>query len=186
MKELVWKSFAAQEVSHSMAHHLNALRHLRATQGYARLSDIARELQVSKGSASIQMKHLKEKGFVTEDGNRFLLLTPVGEKVVREVRYNRQILIQFLTKVLGIKPGLAETDACKIEHLLSHSTGRQLLRLVQLLQSEDSDARKFLKKFKVFKLQCPSQEECKLCDDQCLVKTDECLICPVRTDEEDS
>ncbi len=181
MKNQVWKAFAAQEVSHSMAHYLSTLRDLHATHGYARLSDVAQELQISKGSASIQMKHLKEKGFVTEDDHRFLQLTPLGEGVVREVRYNRQILIQFLTKVLGIKPGQAETDACKIEHLLSHGTSRQLLGLVQLLLSDDLDAKRLVRKLKGFKLRCPSQEECQLCDDQCLVEIEECRLCPLRT-----
>jgi Mn-dependent DtxR family transcriptional regulator len=120
------------------------------------------------------MKHLKEKGFVTEDENRFLQLTPFGESVAREVRYNRQVLIQFISSVLGVEPEQAETDACKIEHLLSHETGRQILGLVQLLQSDDPDAKRFIKKFKHFKFRCPSLAECKLCDDQCLVEVEPC------------
>ena len=53
------------------------------------MSDVARALDVTKGSASVQLKHLKEKGFVTEDENRFLQLTDQGDTVAREVLYNR-------------------------------------------------------------------------------------------------
>jgi Mn-dependent DtxR family transcriptional regulator len=171
----VWKSFAAHEVSHSAAHYLTTLHDLHQSRGYARVSDVAKELQVTKGSVSVQMKHLKEKGWVTEDENRFLQLTPLGEAVAREVRYNRQVLIQFLNSVLGIDAEQAETDACKIEHLLSHETSRQILGLVELLQSHDADASRFLKKFKSFKIRCPSIEECKLCEgQQCLIEVEPC------------
>jgi Mn-dependent DtxR family transcriptional regulator len=174
MNHQVWKSFAAHEVSHSVAHYLTTLHDLHAARGYARVSDVARELEVTKGSVSVQMKHLREKGFVTEDENRFLQLTPLGESVAREVRYSREVLIQFISNVLGILPEQAETDACKIEHLLSHETSRQILGLVRLLQSDDPDARKFLKRLKSFKFRCPSLAECKLCDEHCLVEVEPC------------
>ena len=174
MNHHVWKSFAAHEVSHSVAHYLTTLHDLHAARGYARVSDVARELEVTKGSVSVQMKHLKEKGFVTEDENKFLQLTQLGESVAHDVRYSREVLIRFISDVLGVLPEQAETDACKIEHLLSHETSRQILGLVQLLQSDDTDARKFLKRFKNFKFRCPSLAECKLCDEQCLVEVEPC------------
>lgn len=174
MNHNVWKSFAAHEVSHSVAHYLTTLHDLHRSHGYARVSDVARELQVTKGSVSVQMKHLKEKGFVTEDENRFLQLTELGESVAREVKYNREVLIRFISTVLGVAPEQSETDACKMEHLLSHETSRQILGLVQLLQSDDADARKLVKRFKTFKFRCPSPAECKLCDEQCLNEVEPC------------
>jgi len=150
MKDELWKTFAAQEVSHSVAHYLTAMADLRADLGYARVSDVARQLRVTKGSVSIQVKHLKEKGYVTEDRNRFLQLTPLGQTVVDEVRQNREALMQFLAKVLGVRPARAEEDACKVEHLLSPETGRQFTALMEFLQSGDPEARRFVRKFKKF------------------------------------
>lgn len=172
MNHEVWKAFAAHEVSHSAAHYLTTIQDLRETRGYARVSDVARELSVTKGSVSVQVKHLREKGFVTEDENRFLNLTSQGETIARDVRHNREVLDQFLRDVLGIRPEQAEADACKIEHLLSHETSGRLLGLVEVLQSGDTDARKFLKKFGGFKIRCPSCEECGVCDDRCLLEPD--------------
>ena len=168
----VWKSFAAHEVSHSVAHYLTTLLDLHERRGYARVSDVAKELEVTKGSVSVQMKHLKEKGWVTEDENRFLQLTPLGQSVAREVIQNRRLLIEFLCEVLGLEAEQAETDACKIEHLLSPETSEQLMALVQLLQSEDPDAVKFLKQLKNFKVKCPSLEDCHICEDQCLMEVE--------------
>jgi Mn-dependent DtxR family transcriptional regulator len=152
-----WKEFKANEVSHSMAHYLVTLRDLHALRGYARVSDVARELRVAKGTVSVQMRHLKEKGFVTEDENRHLRLTEVGDNVARQVFYNRATIIQFLSKVLGIDAKQAEVDACKIEHLLSAETGHQILALVQLLLSDEPSAKSLLKKLK--KGQKPPREE---------------------------
>lgn len=174
MNHEVWKSFAANEVSHSMAHYLTTIQDLRESRGYARVSDVAKDLDVTKGSVSVQIKHLKEKGFVTEDQNRFLTLTPLGESVAHEVTYSRGVLIQFIKDVLGLRPELAEVEACKMEHLLSHETSSKLLGFVQLLQSDDPDATKLLRRFKTFQFSCPTLEECNSCVEQCLIEFEPC------------
>ncbi len=169
----VWKSFAANEITHSMAHYLTTLHKLHEDRGYARVSDVARELEVTKGSVSTQMKHLKEKGFVIEDENRFLLLTSEGDSIAREVMHNREIIIHFFQKVLGVDPVQAETDACKIEHLLSRDTSQQLLALVQLLQSDQPETRTFLEAFKSYEVSCPTLEDCNVCTDECLLDSED-------------
>ena len=143
-----WKEFAANEVSHSMAHYLVTLRDLHALRGYARVSDVAKELGVAKGTVSAQMRHLKEKGFVSEDENRHLLLTESGDAAARQVVYNRTTMIQFLSKVLEVDSQQAEVDACKIEHLLSPPASQRILALVKLLLSEDDAAQALLEKLK--------------------------------------
>lgn len=150
MRNQVWKTFAAQEVSHSVAHYLTTIQDLQAAHGYARVSDVARALQLTKGAVSVQVKHLKEKGFVTEDENRFLQLTELGESVARDVTESRRLLTRFLTEVLGVSGPQAEEDACKIEHLLSQETGGRLVALLAFLESKDPEALKFVEKFRLF------------------------------------
>jgi len=154
-----WKEFNENPISHSMAHYLMTLRELHASHGYARVSDVARELKVTKGTVSVQMRHLKEKGFVSEDDNRHLTLTKQGESVAQQVVHNRGTIIQFLHNVLEIDPGQAEIDACKIEHLLSPETGHQILTLVELLLSDDPSAKSLLKKLKSAKKMAPRPTE---------------------------
>ena len=175
MNNEVWKTFAAQEVTHSVAHYLTTIRDLRSHKGYAMLSDVAKELDVTKGSASVQVKSLKEKGLVTEVDNRFLKLTEQGEAVASEVEYNRRVIIQLLHGILEVDGGQAEIDACKIEHLLSREARQRIFSLVQLLQSDESEATSFLERFRAFRVHCPSPENCHVCDDVCLVENDPCL-----------
>ena len=145
---LTWKEYSANEVSHSMAHYLVTLRDLRASQGYARVSDIADELGVTKGTVSQQIRHLKERGYVLVDKARHLNLTEAGLSIARQIIYNRGTLIRFLNKVLRVDSNQAEIDACKMEHLLSPIASHKLLVLVKLLLSEDSNAASLLEKFK--------------------------------------
>jgi DtxR family Mn-dependent transcriptional regulator len=174
MNNQVWKTFAQHEVSHSAAHYLTTIHDLNGNRGYARVSDVAKELDVTKGSVSVQMKHLREKGWVTEDENRFLQLTEIGQSVAVDVLDNRRVLIRFLCTVLGLGEEQAETDACKIEHLLSSETGGRLKTFVELLESGTNDAKAVLEKFRGFELECPTFDACHMCEEQCLVDLEPC------------
>ena len=173
MNNEVWKEFAAHEVTHSVAHYLTTILELRNRKGYAILKDVADELQVTKGSASVQIKSLKEKGLVAEVDRHHLKLTDSGMLVAAGVMYNRQVVIQLFHNILGVDAQQAEIDACKIEHLLSHDASHQLLMMVQLLTSEHPVAAEFKKALKEFKACCPSPEQCSICGDHCLIKADD-------------
>jgi DtxR family Mn-dependent transcriptional regulator len=161
MKNHVWKTFAAQEVSHSIAHYLTTIFDLHTTHGYARVSDVARDLDLTKGSVSVQLKHLKEKGFVTEDENRFLQLTPIGEAVAKDVRESRQILIRFLNEVLALEHARAEEDACKIEHLLGPETIASIQVLLEFIAAEEAGGRPFSERFADFRRAAVAAAELK-------------------------
>lgn len=174
MLQDVWKSFEANEVTHSAAHHLMAVRELRERHGYARVSDVARALQITKGSVSSAMKHLKERGLVREDDNRFLELTDKGMQVVWEVESTRQVVQRFLHQALGMDGDDAEIDACKVEHLVSGETRGRLASFLRFLFSENAAAERFLAAFREAAernaLACTRRdvESCLLCEEVCL------------------
>jgi DtxR family Mn-dependent transcriptional regulator len=130
-----WKRYDREGVSHSIAHYLTAIHDLKEAKGYARVSDVARELDVTKASVSLQMKHLKTKGFVREDENRFLSLSETGEGVAHALEHSRDVIVRFLRGVLGVSDAQADVDACKIEHLLSPETTERIWLVVQLLDA---------------------------------------------------
>ena len=135
-----WREFDKNEVTHSAAHYLMAIDRLRAEFGYARATDVAQRLDVSRGAASIAMAQLKKRKWVKEDAHRFLLLTAKGERVVKRIEVNSLILTKFFVEVLGVSPATAKADACKTEHLLSLETGRRLLWLMRLMLGDDTRA----------------------------------------------
>jgi len=132
-----WREFDKNLLSHSMAHYLMAIDSLRNELGYARATDVAEMLEVSRGAASMALNQLRKRGWVGEDPNRFLLLTEEGARIVELVEKNFQVLLQFFQQVLGVEREVAFGDACKMEHLMSMDTGRRLMYLMRYLLSDD-------------------------------------------------
>ncbi|MGC9329808.1 MAG: metal-dependent transcriptional regulator, partial [Candidatus Hinthialibacter sp.] len=108
-----WRAFDENKVTHSVAHYLMAIDHLRKEQGYARVTDVAGLMNISRGAASLALSHLKEKGLVEEDPNRFLLLSEEGDSLARNIEHNYVLLTCFFENILGVHEDIARADACK-------------------------------------------------------------------------
>ena len=169
MNTEVWKEFEQNEITHSAAHHIMAIDGLLQRNGYARVTDVARALSITRGSASITLKALKERGLVEEDENKFLHLTRVGSTIAQEIHSKRMVLIKFLSDVLHVPPEQAMIDSCKVEHLISAETGGHLLTFLKFLFSGDQVANKFLRVYHDFKESaCGEVTECPICEHECL------------------
>ncbi|MCI5064534.1 metal-dependent transcriptional regulator [bacterium] len=129
--EDVWKQFEENKITHSAAHHLIAVKELRETRGYARVTDVARFLNITTGSASTNLKNLKSKGFILEDDNRFLELSKEGAQLADAVLTRKELLYNFLADVLKVGEEQAEIDACKTEHLISAETASKLEKFLK-------------------------------------------------------
>ena len=161
----VWKEFEDHEITHSMAHYLMAIQDLLRSQGYARVTDVARELEITPGSASVSIKALKAKGYVSEDRNRFLGLTELGEKVAHDVHVANRSFIVLFADVLGVDKEQAEIDSCKIEHLVSDETRTKLIRFLNYAKSDDKVAKAFRKAINGEEHACPGPSDCPVCED---------------------
>ncbi|MBI3401147.1 MAG: metal-dependent transcriptional regulator [Acidobacteria bacterium] len=165
-----WKEFEANELTHSAAHHLLAVDQVGAAYGgWARVSDIARQLNITRGSVSINLRALKKRGWVQTDAHHLVKLTPKGAKAVRSVMAKRVVLKAFLSDVLGISESEAEIDSCKIEHLISQSTGQRLAQFLRFLTSGDVSARDLVRRFRRSRGECPQSRRCDLCKGHCVM-----------------
>lgn len=160
-----WRDFENNPLSHSMAHYLMAIDSLRGELGYARSTDVAEMLEVSRGAASMALQQLKKRGWVAEDPNRFLLLTDEGKRIANLVENNFVILSKFFENVLHIDKDVALGDACKMEHLMSIETGQRLLTLVRFLMSDEPAAQAVRAAMERAKASCEHTrvEDCPIC-----------------------
>jgi len=164
-----WKEFEANELTHSAAHHLLAIYEVGLNYGgWARVSDIARELDITRGSVSINLRALKKRGWIETGEHHLVRLTPKGAKAVQSVMAKRVIVKAFLTDVLGAPESEAEIDSCKIEHLISHGTGQRLVRFMRFLTSDDPVARQLVRRLRSFEGGCPESRTCEVCKGHCL------------------
>lgn len=132
----IWKKFEENNITHSAAHHLLAILELREKRGYARVTDVARELNITTGSASINLKSLKAKNLIIEDDNKFLALSEEGEAVAKAVLMRKKLLYNFLANILKVKPEQAEIDSCKTEHLISAETAKKLQEFLESFEAK--------------------------------------------------
>jgi DtxR family Mn-dependent transcriptional regulator len=100
------------------------------------VTDVARDLNITTGSASINLKSLKAKNLIVEDENKFLSLSEEGEAIARAVMTRKNILLHFLTDVLKVSPEQAEIDSCKTEHLISAETAKKLEEFTERYQKQ--------------------------------------------------
>ena len=166
-----WKAFDRNPITHSAAHHVVAIADLIEEFGYARVSDVARLLQITRGSVSVTLKNLKHRGLVTEDERRFLGLSEEGQRIARAVRARKRVMIKLFMDVLGVEREQAEIDTCKIEHLSSASTAGRVIRFLRFIQSDAPEALAFREAFRAFDGDCghdPKAWPC--CDDVCLAE----------------
>lgn len=105
--------------------YLEAILSLRIRQGHVRSIDIANELNFSKPSVSVAMKKLRESGYIQMDHDGSITLMPEGEEIAQRVYERHRLLTDFFVR-LGVDPGVAAADACKVEHDLSDETFRKI------------------------------------------------------------
>src|SRR5210317_1715590 len=99
-----WKNFEGNQLTHSAAHYLMAINELHEEQGYARVTDVARRLNITRGSCSLSLKAPRQRGLVEEDHNRFLLLSEEGLQLAKIVETNDQLLETLFRDILGVDP----------------------------------------------------------------------------------
>lgn len=158
-----WKSFEKNEVTHSMAHYLMAIHTLLAERGYARITDVAEYLEITRASASVSIAGLRGRGLVEEDERHFLRLGAHGLELVQQILTNRRLLIRFLRDVLQIDPAQAEEDACKTEHLLSPEAGIRLFRLLRHLFDSPERIEQVREIVRQSDDACPGLATCQVC-----------------------
>lgn len=169
MSKTVWKSFEENLLTHSAAHYLMTIRELLETQGYARVTDIAKRMNITRGSCSISLKPLKKRGLVTEDANKFLILSKEGRHLAEMVERNDELLEIFFRDVLDVNPDQAEVDACKIEHLLSLETSVKLCHFIECIRSGNKTASAFIKLLRQRRMTCHTeQKNCPNCQQACV------------------
>lgn len=111
--------------------YLETILTLYRKQGYVRSTDIANALDYTKASISRAMKILKENDFIYMDANKMIFLTEKGEKKALEIYERHQVLRRFLTEILHVDAETAESDACRIEHVVSDITFEGIKKLTE-------------------------------------------------------
>ena len=118
------------------------MRHNRSSEDYletilllskklpvVRSIDVAAELNFSKPSVSVAMKHLRENGCIEVSSAGFITLTEKGMQIASSVYERHQVLSDWLVS-LGVNPETAAEDACEMEHQISDESFQAMKKFI--------------------------------------------------------
>ena len=106
------------KIQESAENYLETILVLQKRNGQVRSIDIVNELNFTKPSVSVAMKNLRQSEMIEVDANGYITLMPKGLAVAETIYERHTILTDWLVGI-GVKPEVADEDACKIEHVIS-------------------------------------------------------------------
>lgn len=109
-------------LTHSLEDYLEIIYIIEKNEGIVRITDIANALSFSKASVSQAISLLKSENLVVQARYGKIKLTSEGLEQAKFIYSRHKMLSEFFSKVLNVSPRVAETDACRAEHILSVET----------------------------------------------------------------
>lgn len=108
-----------EEMTIAMQNYLELIYELSLDGKKARVSDIAKQLGVSKPSVNNAVAVLAKNGYVNYEKYADIKLTDKGKKTAKFICSKHQTIKQLFIEVLHIDEKIADKDACLIEHVIS-------------------------------------------------------------------
>ena len=105
----------------SEENYLETILMLEKSGDPVRSIDIANELDYSRPSISVAMKHLRESGYIVMNEDGHITLTESGREIAESI-YNRHMLFTDWLLYLGVDRETAVRDACRMEHGMSEKS----------------------------------------------------------------
>lgn len=112
----------------SLQDYLKTLLELSPSGEPIRSVDISRALGYSKASVSKAMSILRKAGHIQKEKYGAILLTEQGRQAARSIKHRNDLVVAFLTDILGVDWAMAREDACRMEHAISPRTAECLER----------------------------------------------------------
>ncbi len=125
-----------QKTSPSMEQYIETIADLLTQDRVCSVSDIAAHANVSRPAASRAVRELAGKGLVEHQSYGYVVLSPDGEALARRLTARHKAIFRFLANVLRYEPGVADREACRLEHLVDDEFVGRLAQLTVFLDSD--------------------------------------------------
>jgi len=119
----------------TMEDYIELIYNLIEMKGYARVSDIAEELEVHPSSVTKMVQKLDKDNFVNYEKYRGFVLTEKGEKVGKKLVFRHELLEEFL-EIIGVEKENIYDDVEGIEHHLSWNSIDRIGDLVRYFEED--------------------------------------------------
>jgi len=130
--------------SESTEDHLERMQELVDLKGYARVSDLAASLGLSRSTISNMVRRLAKRGFVNYEKYRGFTLTQEGRAVANHVKVRHETLTELL-QLLGLSAETVKQEVEVIEHHLRPETLRVFSKLIRFWRNHPEQLQAFLR-----------------------------------------
>jgi len=115
-----------------------------------RVKEIACYLNIKMPSVVAMTNKMMQKDLIDHEHYGHIELTEKGYLKAEELYKIHRILVDFLTKILGVSDEIAEEDAQKMEHDLNSKTLEYMMKLIQFTYSENIKKPEWISDFRYF------------------------------------
>lgn len=151
-----------KKITSTMEDYLEAIYYFKKKQHFARVSEIAKKLDVKSPTVNNAVKSLVKLGLVTHEKYGYIGLTKEGEAIGAKIQKRHDILYRFLTEFLSLDAKKAKNEACLIEHSISQDTYNRLTKFFSFIEEGfNGEKPLFLKNFSDY-LKTGKVKQCNL------------------------
>ena len=145
------------EISERMEDYLRIIYEIVKDKGYARIKDIAIELNIKPPTVVEMLKKLQKMGLVIYEKYGGIKLTERGMEIAEVIERRHETVRKFL-EMLFIPRDIALRDAHILEHGLHPKTILQLNRFIEFITTHQDRPRFVTSWFKKFREYCQEKE----------------------------
>lgn len=137
-----------EKLSSSLEDYLEAIYNEVQKNGFAKVTDISKILNVKKASVTGALNSLTSKKLINYAPYSSITLTELGEQVAKEIFQKHQIMADFFANILHLPPDEAALNACKMEHIMSEELFTRITKFSTFIQKYSDENEGFQKLIK--------------------------------------
>lgn len=115
--------------------YLEAIYDIVDDKGYAKVSDVAKELDLGLSAVTEMFQKLDDKGYIDYKKYSGVTLTEKGNSVAKSLLNSHKIWEDFFVKI-GVDIDMADEEACKIEHVVDPEITEKVDELINKIEKE--------------------------------------------------
>ncbi len=124
--------------------YLETIHDIVEEKGYAKVSDVANELDLGLSAVTEMFQKLDEKGYIDYKKYSGVTLTDKGKSVAESLLNSHKIWEDFFVKI-GIDREEADDNACKIEHVVDAEITEKVDELIDHIERNPESFEEFNK-----------------------------------------
>jgi DtxR family Mn-dependent transcriptional regulator len=136
------------QLSPSQEDYLKAVFTISSQEELVRIKDLAHHLDVKPPSAVTAIKQLARAGLVHHEPYGCIEFTAQGLEIAKEIQSRHKVLVEFLSRFLGLDKEAAEGNACRVEHSLDPQALSQIVKFLQFLEACPANSPRCLAAFR--------------------------------------